>query len=122
MTTRPRVFIVQDDGRRDFTDAVRFGRLIPLVNRDVFVDDTAQRVPAIQAIMRKKLASFNPLQDYLLLTGDPVAIAVAVFTIATLTDTIRVLKWDRDLKAYFAVAIKERGEHGRSHDAQSASA
>lgn len=116
-TLRSRVFIIQDDKKRDrvtgrllrdFSDAARFGRLVPLINRDVFVDDQLERLPAIHTIMRAKLIDFNSLEDYVLLTGDPVAIAVAIFILTTLTDRIQLLKWNRETKQYFPVTLTEQ--------------
>jgi hypothetical protein len=102
---KARVFIVQDSGRLNFTPASRFGELIPLVGRDVYPDDADERVHAIRIIMKSKLAEFNPAKDFLLLTGDPVAIVMAVLTLAVQTLTIRCLKWDNEHKGYFPVEV-----------------
>lgn len=100
------VFIVQDDGRRDFSGAKRFGDLEPLIGIDAYPDNAHERVPVMTKIMRAKLKDFRPLHDFLLLTGDPIAISLATAVITESgTASYCCLKWDRENKGYFSVWI-----------------
>lgn len=102
----PRVFVIQDDHRRDFSKAATFGKLVPLIERDVFPDDADERVVTIRGIMKHILRDFNPLRDYLLLTGDPVAIVVATLLLSSMgVFEFRVLKWDKEHGGYFPVSV-----------------
>lgn len=101
------VFIIQDDGNRDFSKAEKFGRLIPMIERDVFPDDADERVEAIHGIIRAKLNNFNPLYDFVLLTGDPVALVVVGMELQRRfpDEVVRLLKYDRENRGYYQVSV-----------------
>jgi len=101
-----RVFVVQNNGRYSFKKAERYGNLVSLIERDVFPDDAQERVATIQNIMKAKLVSFNPAKDFLLLVGDPVAIAVAVLVLSCYTLQFNCLKYDRENKEYYEVRLE----------------
>lgn len=100
-----RVFVIQDSHKRDFSDARRYGELVPLIERDVFPDDADERVETIRKIMLSKLADFNHY-DSLLLTGDPLAIVIASLTVSLNSNGFWVLKWDRENKRYYRVWVE----------------
>ena len=102
---RSRVFIVQDSGRFKFTKALRFGELVPLIERDVFPDDVEERVVTVRNIMKAKLSTFNPVKDFLLLAGDPIAIVIATMVLTCVTLNIRCLKYDRENQDYYEVQL-----------------
>ena len=72
----------------------------------------------LQVLLDRKLRTFND-DDYLLLAGDPVAIALAS-AIAARTNggRLKMLKWDREQNMYFPleadtnhnIIIKTKGE------------
>lgn len=101
-----KVFIVQDDGRRDYSDARRFGEPNALIERDVFPDDAQIRMDEILSIMRTKLAEFNPACDCLLLSGDPLAMVAATMVLTLSTGRIRCLKYDKETRRYFPVVVE----------------
>ncbi len=105
MTPGARVYVVQDSGRYSFSKAERFGKLIPMLRRDVFPDDHEARVEAIRGIFKHMMKDFNPAMDSLLLTGDPVAIALAVLVLSIHTLDIPVLKYDREADDYYRVQL-----------------
>ena len=101
-----RVFVIQDDGKRDFSNAERFGELEPLIGRDAFPDNAVVRVPRMTEIIRAKLKDFRPLHDYLLLTGDPIAISIASSILMEQgIASYKCLKWDRENRGYYEVRI-----------------
>lgn len=104
---RNQVYIVQDNGSRDFSKAEKFGNLVPMIERDIFPDDTDERTQAIYNIIRKKLVDFRPLYDSVLLTGDPVALVVTGMELQRRfpDDMIRLLKYDRENKEYYLVHL-----------------
>lgn len=102
-----KVFITQDNGRVSFEGARKFGELVPLVDKDVFPDTAESRPQTMAYIMWSKMKAFDEQEDYLLLAGDPVAIALAVrvLTVVGGVKKIRCLKYDRELRDYYLVNI-----------------
>jgi hypothetical protein len=104
-----KVFIIQDDGKRDFSQAAKIGELQALIGRDVFPDEAEERGDTVQRIIAARLSSgFDPARDFILLTGDPFAIiAVGVWLGATYPDhAFNVLKYDSENKGYFVITLK----------------
>jgi hypothetical protein len=56
------------------------------------------------------LCDFNPETDYLLLTGDPVLIALCAAFLSRSGERIPMLKWDRQEKKYTSIIIDFKGE------------
>ena len=101
-----KVFVIQDHGKIDFAKAKRFGELVYMVKRDAFPDNAEDRMRVASFIMKDKLTSFKASQDHLLLTGDPLAIAMAVLVLASYgVFDISCLKWDRENAEYYAVRV-----------------
>lgn len=103
----PKVYVIQDNGKLNLSDAKRFGELVPLIERDAFPDDADERMGAIYNIMISKLAHFDADNDYILLTGAPEAIAMAFFILGYRETGIQALKWDRENRGYYIVPIVE---------------
>ena len=97
------VYIVQEMRGRDVTDATNFGDLEILITAE---EQTASfsTQPTIRKLNRL-LANFND-DDYLLLTGDPAAIALAASVAARQNNgRFKMLKWDRKLNKYYPVEV-----------------
>jgi len=93
------VYIVQEMRGRNVTDATNFGDLEILITAD---EQTASfsTQPTIRKLNRM-LANFSD-DDYLLLTGDPAAIALAAAVAARQNNgRFKMLKWDRQEAKYF---------------------
>lgn len=96
------VYIVQEMRGRDVTDATNFGDLEILITAD---EQTASfsTQPTIRKLNRM-LANFSD-EDYLLLTGDPAAIALAAAVAARQNNgRFKMLKWDRQTAKYFPLS------------------
>lgn len=99
----PRVFVVQDDGQKNLLPAMKYGSLEVLIaGRDTALYNT---VPLVEEL-RKKLVDFGP-DDYLLLVGDPVAIAIcaAICSHRTKAAGMKLLKWDRQERTYYPLHV-----------------
>tara|TARA_R110000868_G_scaffold54085_4_gene169371 strand:- start:2995 stop:3324 length:330 start_codon:yes stop_codon:yes gene_type:complete len=109
MTT---VYVVQEMPNHDITAALKFGDVQILLPANMQI--AFSTAPAIRRI-RRKLQNFQK-GDYLLLTGDPVAIgmtcAIAAFYNA---GNYSVLKWDRRERMYIPIAI-DVTDNGESDD------
>lgn len=98
-----KVYITQDDGTKNFYPATHFGELSVFSRFDaptLYVGDFIED-------FEDWLATFNPDADYLLLSGDPIFIALAGAVLSYLP-AIPVLKWDRQEKVYLPVLVKTR--------------
>lgn len=122
--TLPRVFVVNEplkfeDGQGwvrhlNLRPARDHGELVFLLAAGQLPDDPR---PSIDAL-RRGLADITP-EDYLLLIGDPRAIAWAAAIAADLTDgRLRLLHWQRDQRRYDpVVADVYPEEHAPVEDA-----
>ena len=102
-----RVFVIQDNGTLNLSDAKRYGELTPLIERDAFPDDADERIKAIHDIMCARLRTFNPVHDFVLLVGAPEAIAMAFLILGADHDTIKTLKWDRENRGYYPITLAD---------------
>ena len=98
---KSRVFVVQDTSL-NLAKATRFGELEALLPRNITI---TMQPDSILAELRRRLREFTS-DDYLLLTGDPLAIALAVTAAGAANEGIvTVLKWDRELGDYYPVRV-----------------
>jgi|TARA_R110000823_G_scaffold43041_1_gene112401 hypothetical protein len=92
------VYITQEMRGRDITDATSFGDV------EILVPAGEQASYSTQPIMRqinRKLSKFSD-DDYLILAGDPVVIALcACLAARTNRGKFKMLKWDRQEGKYF---------------------
>lgn len=105
---RGTVYIVQstDEQMKRYRAAEHYGDLVPIIqSRDAFPDDADHRIGQWREVMKTILGAFNPAKDYVLLTGDPLAIALCILVLSISTLTIPCLKWDRDEQAYYPVVV-----------------
>ena len=95
------VYVIQEMGR-NIRSAEKFGDLKVLLpdNRQIVLSSGP-----ISFKLRQELKTFSD-DDYLLLIGDPAIIAVAAAVAANVNNgRFKVLKWDRDDKAYYDIEI-----------------
>ena len=104
-----RVFVVQEMPNHDISPAMKFGKIEVLLPSNTQI--AFSTVPVVRKL-RRKLMDYRD-GDYILLTGDPVAIGLAC-AIASFNNGGRytALKWDRREMLYIPVEIDvtERGE------------
>lgn len=104
-----KVYIVQEMPNHDIAAAMKFGEMSVLLPSNTQI--AFSTVPTVRTL-RRKLREYKD-GDYLLLTGDPVAIGLAC-SIAAFYNAGRytALKWDRRERLYIPVKIDitENGE------------
>jgi hypothetical protein len=84
----------------DFSAAAQFGELTPILTPD----DDPKYIARITDKINSALESFTE-NDYLLAVGDPSVIAVCAGIILRKQPTMKLLKWDRQLKIYIQLEI-----------------
>lgn len=99
----PTVYITQAVTGRDFNPARQFGELVTLTPHTSQVVLTAE--PMIE-LLKSKLRDIKP-SDYILLSGDPVIIGLALAVALHCTGgKVKLLKWDRRLATYQEVDVE----------------
>lgn len=93
-----RVFVVQENGRADYSDAERFGELVFMTVDEFKPVAGSLRNENIKDEIRSHLSSFDD-SDYLVLTGNPIMIGYAfhyaVRSLGGAGTTVNILKWDK---------------------------
>lgn len=106
MTNRktPRVYVVQEQNRLDYSDAERFGEVHFLTRLEYNGLRNSIRNKQVVSDIKVGLAEFDPTIDYLLMTGSPVSMGYA-FWLAMLEAAragyrLNILQWDRESSQY----------------------
>lgn len=101
------VFAVQRDRAKDFGDADRFGSpLIFLLGRSFFPDTSYEDVQRARVMIAAGLEQFQADRDFVLLNGDPVAVALVTSQLTRQgVKVVKFLKWDRENSAYYPVEV-----------------
>ena len=100
------VYITQEMRGRDITDATAFGELEILLPAEEQTSYSTQ--PTVRR-MARKLSKFTD-DDYLLLAGDPAAIASRYNA-----GRFKLLKWDRQEAKYFPLSVDLNHRPGGTH-------
>ena len=107
--TKPIVYVIQDipgskmgTPKINIIGATQFGKL------KVLLPENSQIILSpnyVVTTLRTALKDYT-IRDYLLLTGDPAIIGVAVSIVSDMTNgRYKLLKWDRQEKTYYAIEI-----------------
>jgi hypothetical protein len=99
-----RVFAVHDDGTKNLSPAMEFGKIEVLCGGrgyPMFGDATG----ALAAMGRKLQELYNPDTDYLLMVGDPLFIAAAGHFAGQRSKAVKCLKWDKQERKYVPVVL-----------------
>lgn len=96
------VYIPQDSGKLNMTPALKFSSYLKsFTDRDCPIS----RVSETHQAIGEWLADFDPDSDYLLLTGDPVLMAMCVSWLTRCFKYFTLLKWDRQCREYIPVRV-----------------
>ncbi len=100
---RPRVFVVQDVRGRNISPALDFGSVEAVLDWN---DEAGLlNIPQIVFKLKRKLATFTR-HDWLLLSGNPVAIGIACALVSDVTGgEFKVLKWDAQESRYLPLTV-----------------
>jgi len=106
MTTNSKVYVIQDTNH-NLSHATQYGEFVFINKNDYPVwgdssDDFLNN-------MSKVLSAYDPIDDYLLMIGDPVSIGLAFSYITEKWNMVRLLKWDGQSKKYLPIIINVFG-------------
>jgi hypothetical protein len=97
----PKVYVTQATPH-DLAVATRYGDLVVLLKQAK--DQTFAPQPVFR-MLKRELKDFTD-EDYLLLVGDPIAIALAVNAASQANDGhVKLLKWSKRHECYYPVEI-----------------
>lgn len=97
------VYVVQAMKGRDYSDAKQYGQLRALLPAEHQITHNS---PVLFRDLKKKLAMFDARADFLLLSGDPIAIGIVTTMVFDMTaETVSFLKWDKIDSKYHVVGI-----------------
>jgi len=102
----PIVWIPQDSGKVNLAPALGYGILKSFSSVDCPISRIGQTYDAIC----DWLCTFDPDTDYLLLTGDPVLIALCIAFLSRSGERMNLLKWDRQERRYILLTLDFAGE------------
>lgn len=95
----PTVWVIQEQPKHNVAPAMEFGEIVTVLppgDNNFSVQDTLAR-------LRGKLDRFQEHEDWLLLTGDPIAIGLATMVVGEFSRELRFLKWDRQERKYLPI-------------------
>lgn len=110
-----KIFVAQENNRVDYGPAEDFGELVFLTASEFRSTGASLKNHDVLAQVRHRFEKFNPVEDYLVFTGNPVMMGY-VFRLAynraqEAGVPVRYLQWDRFMGGYrvgvFPVDIEE---------------
>lgn len=102
----PKVYVIQENPRLTYEDAERFGEVVFMTVHEFRPMANSLQNDQICSEISRKLADFNPEEDYLLMTGNPITMGLVFAALARKCDIITCLQWKRDRCEYSAVQVK----------------
>jgi hypothetical protein len=97
------IYIIQDSGQHNFSSLYTITEnIVVICNRDCpLFGNEGEHIEGI----KEKLKYFNPAQDFLVLVGDPVNIALCVHEVLQKGKGVVLLKYDRQAKTYIPIKL-----------------
>jgi len=107
------VYVTQENPRLNYSDAERFGTIKFLSVYDYSPNGNSKRNEKLLEGLHRDLRGFDPMRDHVLLTGDPVVIAIVFQIVAGQVlegmcpdhGDISLLKWDGQNRKYNQIVI-----------------
>ena len=108
------VYVPQDDGTKDFSDAARFGEIHVIRRRfiypDEFVDGRGLPEDIVNLFEDIVYEQYDGDRDYVLPYGDLVQVIHFCSCIVAFGKRLRLLRYDRHERAYMPIDVYEADE------------
>lgn len=102
----PKVFVTQEMPQFNYTTAEEFGDIVFLTANDWSPVASSMHNETLLGNVKNQLKFYNNQEDFIVMTGSPIIIAVAFMVLSRHTNRVQVLKWsNRDLM-YSKVTIE----------------
>lgn len=100
-----RVWVVQE-GNNDYASAEEFGEVRFITHADLRAMPDSKQNRHVEADIRKFKAEYLPGTDYIIPTGNPMVVALATLSLATVPH--KFLKWDGRRQAYIPFTLNPK--------------
>lgn len=104
-----KVFISQESLNIDYTEAKKFGEVEFVTDLEFSLVDSSLKNRRIMDRIREVESAFNPLEDFVVMTGSPITFGIFFHRLALkaagLGMPIKLLVWDRRLRQYKSVVL-----------------
>jgi len=95
-----KVFVVQENPNLDYGPAESYGEVVFITAEEFRPIAASIRNDYILQDVRRKMHEFDPANDHLVLTGNPMIMGYAFHLALTMADSIKCLQWDRRSSEY----------------------
>lgn len=108
------VFVTQENHRLNYSDAERFGEVVFVNAAEYNPNPNSKANELIEQNIAAELGDFDPQEDYLLLSGDPISMILCFNHTAEIArrkfdiHAVRVLKWDGHSRMYNQIVVDTR--------------
>jgi hypothetical protein len=96
------VYVIQEQPRHNLAPAMEYGTIVTLLPPG----DANFSVQSTLDELRAGLKDFDSESDWLLLTGDPIAIGLATMVVSEESWRLNFLKWDKQERRYLPIRCK----------------
>lgn len=103
--SKPRAFLVQEMPDLNYLPVKEYASWPPVVIFKHRAGQITLHPDEAMATARERLAGFTE-DDFIVLSGDPVAISIAVLVASQLAKSVALLRWDRREMQYVPITIK----------------
>lgn len=101
-----KVYVVMDDGKRDLSEALKWGDPELIFRFNLYPDMVETRAVKAMRHALSVLSKFDEEKDYLLLVGDQALTAIAMMALTILgNNRVRLLKFDRRTMDYYVIDL-----------------
>ncbi|AXH72332.1 MAG: hypothetical protein [Caudoviricetes sp.] len=102
---KPKVFVTRENPDFNYSPAEAFGEVVFLTDREFTGNPNSLTDQTILRVMDERLAEFDPLTDYIVLTGSPITIAYAGHKVLARNRPVQFLRWDNRAAHYHRVVF-----------------
>lgn len=105
-----------DDGKKDLSQALRFGDPVIIFKHSFYPDTAGERQGRVLKHALRVLSKFDEGNDSILIVGDLALVAITMAAAVMLGFTkIRLLKYDRRERDYYPILVDFNVELGALH-------
>lgn len=99
-----KVYITQNNNK-NYAPAYMFGTPEFITNLEYCSIGNSEDNNVIKRQIKNIAEQYDPKNDYILLSGDPIIISLTVHAVLSAKKTIRILKWDSQDKIYIPITL-----------------